>query len=82
MNGPAQVDPLLELWLRMRRVLAPYGVRVDAEHLSLWRDQAAHGYGPLRAAEKGDVRAVRELIDLLRLLTDAPEDGAGPGETR
>lgn len=82
MNSPVEVDPLLELWLRMRRVLAPYGVRVDAEHLSLWRDQAAHGYGPLRAAENGDARAVQELIALLRLLTGAPQDGAEPGVSR
>lgn len=69
MNGAEQVDPLHELWLRMRRVLAPWGVRVDREHLDLWRDQAVHGQGPIRAAENGRAQGVDELIALLRLLT-------------
>ena len=70
MNGNGdELDPLLELWLRMRRALAPWGIRVDREHLDLWRDTTAHGHGPLRAAERGDTRAVEELIALLRLLS-------------
>ena len=78
MNGPIEVDPLHELWLRMRRVLAPWGVRVDREHLDLWRDQAKHGQGPIRWAERGDTAAVEELIGLLRLLTGTEDaaDGA------
>ena len=68
-NG-SQPELLNELWLRMRRVLAPFGIRVDSEHLALWRDQIAHGYGPLRAAERGDPRVVEDLIALLRMLTN------------
>jgi hypothetical protein len=74
-NGVEQ-DPLRELWMRMRRVLAPYGIRVDSEHLALWRDQAAHGHGPLIAAERGGVRAVEELVALLRTLTGAQDAAA------
>lgn len=65
-----ELEPLRELWLRMRRVLGPFGVQVGPEVLALWRDQAAHGQGPLRAAERGDARAVDDLVALLRLLTD------------
>lgn len=68
-GGAEQVDPLLDLWFRMRRVLAPWGVRVDREHLDLWRDQAKHGQGPIRWAERGQPAAVEELIALLRTLT-------------
>jgi hypothetical protein len=71
-------DPLRELWMRMRRVLAPFGIRVDSEHLALWRDQAAHGHGPLIAAGRGEAAAVEELVALLRLLTgthDPADDG-------
>lgn len=74
-GGGERVDPLLDLWLRARRVLAPFGIRVDTEHLSLWRDQAAHGHGPLRAAERGDTTAVRELVALLRTLGGLDEPG-------
>lgn len=79
MNGPAELDPLHELWLRMRRALAPWGVRIDAEHLSLWRDQATHGQGPIHAAERGQTQNVEELIALLRLLTGTDEPQAGKG---
>jgi len=80
MNGAPELDPLHELWLRMRRTLAPWGVRIDREHLDLWRDQARHNQGPIRAAERGQAEAVEELIALLRLLTgteDAPQAGKG-----
>lgn len=82
MNGAEQVDPLLELWLRMRRTLAPFAIRVDREHLDLWRDQAAHGYGPLRAAERGQTEAVEELVSLLRLLTGTEGPQASEGAPR
>lgn len=78
--GGGQADPLLELWLRMRRVLAPFGVAIERAHLDLWRDQAAHGYGPLYAAERGDTEAVEELVGLLRLLADAGDAQAGKGD--
>lgn len=81
MNGPSELDPLHELWLRMRRALAPWGVRIDAEHLSLWRDQAAHGQGPIRAAERGQTQNIEELIALLRLLSGTEEPQAGKGDT-
>lgn len=68
-NGNEQLEPIHELWLRARRVLAPWGIRVDREHLDLWRDQARHGHGPLRSAERGQVEAVEELITLPRLLS-------------
>ena len=76
-NGELAGEPLHELWLRMRRVLAPFGIRVDSEHLALWRDQAAHGQGPLRAAERGDPRAVEELVALLRTLTGTQDRPPG-----
>lgn len=81
MNGPAELDPLRELWLRMRRTLAPFGIQVEPGHLDLWRDQAAHGYGPLRWAEHGQTQAVEEPIALLRLLTGTEEPQAGKGDT-
>lgn len=82
MNGPAELDPLHELWLRMRRALAPWGVRIDAEHLSLWRDQAAHGQGPIRAAERGQTQNVEELIALLRVLTGTEDPQSAKDEDR
>lgn len=69
------LDPLEELWDRMRRVLAPWGIQVDRAHLTLWREQARAGQGPIRRAEAGDARAIEALIALLRLLTDIPEAG-------
>lgn len=79
-NGAEQLDPLHELWLRARRVLAPWGIRVDREHLDLWRDQARHGHGPLRSAERGQTEAVEELIALLRLLTGTQDKPTGNGD--
>jgi len=73
-SGGGQLEPLHELWLRMRRVLGPFGIQAGPEVLALWRDQAVHGHGPLRAAENGDVQAVEELIALLRLLTGTGDD--------
>lgn len=73
MSGPVEIDPLLELWVRTGRALAPFGIPVGPEVLALWRDQARHGHGPLRAAENGHRQAVEDLIALLRLLTGAPE---------
>jgi hypothetical protein len=78
----SEVDPLRELWARMRRVLAPYGIRVDSEHLALWRDQVRHGHGPLIAAERGEVREVEELVALLRLLTGTQDPAADGGRSR
>jgi hypothetical protein len=78
-GGGSDVDPLRELWARMRRVLAPFGVTVGPEVLALWRDSARHGHGPLIAAERGEVREVEELVALLRLLTGT-QDPAGDGE--
>jgi hypothetical protein len=68
-GGAEQVDPLLELFLRMRRVLAPWGIRIDREHLDLWRDMAKHQQGPIRWAERGQTEAVEELVALLRTLS-------------
>jgi hypothetical protein len=75
-NGGEQPDPLHELWLRTRRVLAPFGIAVGTEVLALWRDQAAHGHGPIRAAENRNVRAVEDLIALLRVLTGTGDSTA------
>lgn len=80
-NGGEQVEPLRELWARTRTVLAPFGITVGPEVLALWRDQARHGHGPVRAAENGDARQVEDLIGLLRLLTGTgePQDAdSGP----
>ena len=80
MSGAEDPDPLLELWLRMRRVLAPWGARVEREHLDLWRDQAKHGHGPIRWAERGQAEAVEELIALLRLLTGTGDAAGREGD--
>jgi hypothetical protein len=77
-NGVEQ-DPLRELWMRVRRVLGPFGIPVGPEVLALWRDQVRHGHGPLIAAERGDAREVEELVTLLRTLTGT-QDPAGDGE--
>ena len=80
MAGAGQSDPLRELWLRTRGVLAPFGIQVDGEHLALWRDQAKHGQGPLRWAERGQREAVEELVALLRLFTETRDAQAGKGD--
>jgi len=68
-SGGEQGDPLVDLWQRAGHALAPFGIPVGREVLALWRDQAAHGHGPIRAAQNGQMRAVEDLIALLRLLT-------------
>ncbi len=82
MSGSVQSDPLLELWLRARDALAPFGIQVGREVLALWRDQQNHGHGPLmRAALIGERRQVDEVIALLQELVGVDEqDGAPVGQ--
>lgn len=61
-------DPLLDLWSRLRRALAPFGVAVTPDALELWREQWARGSGPLWAAERGDTEAIDRLIAALHEL--------------
>lgn len=70
-------DPLFDLWAALGRALAPFGVAVTPIALRLWREQYERGSGPLRAAERGEVEAIDEVIRMLRELRGPdPGDGA------
>lgn len=72
----ADPDPLLDLFRRVQSVLSPFGIHVDDLVLKIWREQHALGQGPFWWSERGNTRALDELIGLLRELRgDGPPGG-------
>jgi hypothetical protein len=65
-----RVSPLLNLYLRMRQALAPFGIEVGPDTLDLWRDQYKHGYGVINAAARGQEQHLADLIVFLQGLLD------------